>query len=516
MTATADPAVSDVFPLRLDAPERVAALRDLLTRSQYEGVQICRRLGLKTIYDFRARPGGHPPAEPADSLDVLVRLFMDAERVDRRVVRALLPVADIETLEAVGLLTANSAEPGMCRSTALLYPTGPLYVTSDRTPAPDEPSRLGDTVYSAISDSTRLFLAGLSFAPCENFLELCAGTGVAALRAARHAGHAWAADISARATHFARFNALLNAVDNFTAVRGDLFEAVPDQTFDRICAHPPYMPALEQACLYRDGGPDGEQLTRRIVAGLPRSLREGGRFYGYCLASDRRDAPLEQRLRQMLGEAGGEFDVAVVALTGYQPAEYYAGLLGSKDVTASQAEGHLAVLEQLGVRQLISCSIVIQRTRHPRRVFTVRRQSGDTTGHREIEWLVHRETTMLERGSTQWLLDARPTASPHAHLHVAHRLGENGWTATDCSLQIAAPFLLTAKCPAWAAEFVARCDGVKSVREHREALEESGMIPGQASGEVFLALVGALLAGGFIRLEGDEPLPVPDDPASPA
>jgi SAM-dependent methyltransferase len=359
---------------------------------------------------------------------------MDAERVDQGLVHTLLPAADIDTLEAVGLLTADAVEAGTYRSTALLYPTGSFYITSDRTPEPDEPSRPADIVFSAISESTRRFLAAVPFAPCENFLELCAGTGIAALGAARQAGHAWAADISARATHFAQFNGLLNEVDNFTAVRGDLFEAVPDQSFDRICAHPPYMPALEQECLYRDGGQDGEQITSRIVAGLPTYLREGGRFYCHCLASDRQNSPAEQRFRDMLGGAAREFDVVVVALQEYPPAEYYSHLLASKDVSAVRAEGHVAVLERLGVRQLIFCSIVIQRTRRPRAVFTVRRQSGEATGHREMDWLLRRETALLECGSAGWILAARPMAFPHAHLHVAHQLGENAWTHTECSL----------------------------------------------------------------------------------
>jgi SAM-dependent methyltransferase len=493
-----------VFQLRIETRERFAALRDLLTRAQYEGDHICRRLGIETIYDFYSLKD-RPTAPPSDPLDVLIRLFMAEEEVERGVVHALLPAADINTLEAFGLLTADGVEGGTYSSTALLYPTDSLYITSDRTPAPHEPIRPADIVYSAISESTRRFLAALPSAPCENFLELCAGTGIAALGAARQAGHAWAADISARATHFAQFNGLLNEVDNFTAVRGDLFEAVPDQTFDRICAHPPYMPALEQECLYQDGGPDGEQITRRILAGLPTHLREGGRFYCYCLTSDRKGSPAEDRLREMLGGAAGEFDVAVVALEGFRPAEYYSLLLSSKGVTAAAAEAHLAVLERLRARQLIFCWIIIQRTRRPRRVFTVRRKSGKATAHQEIDWLLRREKAVLERGSAEWLLDAKPIASPDARLHVAHQLGEHGWAPTERSLQTATPFLLTAKCPAWAAKFVADCDGTTTVRAHLEALRESGVIPDQTSEDVLLTSVGVLLAGGFIYVGGLEP-----------
>jgi methylase of polypeptide subunit release factors len=69
------------------------------------------------------------------------------------------------------------------------------------------------------------------------------GTGIAALVAAqKDAAHAWAFDITARATHFAEFNRRLNAIPNVTAAEGDLYAPAGGQTFDRIVAHPPYLP----------------------------------------------------------------------------------------------------------------------------------------------------------------------------------------------------------------------------------------------------------------------------------
>ncbi len=494
-----------MFPLRIVPPERFAALRGFLARSRYQEARVCDRLGIQTIYRFNSLRQAEPEGVPSDSLDVLIRLFMDGKKLDHGIVRTLLSADDIALLEGFGMLTADAAEGGTYGSTTLLYPTGSLYIASDRTPSPEDPSPPADLVYSAISESTRRFLAALPAAPCDNFLELCAGTGIAALRAAPLARQAWAADIGARATHFARFNGLLNGADNFTAVQGDLFEAVPDQTFDRICAHPPYMPALEQECLYQDGGSDGEQISRRIVAALPRYLREGGRFYCYCMASDRRDSPAEVRVRELLGDAAGEFDVAVVSLEGYRAEEYYSLLLASRAVAASAVEAHLAALQRLRVRQLVFCWIVIQRRHIPRPVFTVRRKSGETTAQDEIDWLLRRETAVVEGDSAEWLLEARPLPSPGARLHVAYGPGESGWAPTERSLQTDAPFRLAAKCPAWAAEFVVACDGKTTVRQHLAALEASGVIPERTSEEAFLASVSVLLAGGFIYVEGLKP-----------
>ncbi len=458
---------------------------------------VCRRLGLETIYRFRPIRDGRTAAEPSDSLDLLIRLFLYAEPVERTVLRALLPVADLDLLETFGLVTTDPADPGAYRSTSLLYPTGSLYVASDRSPEAGPPPE--DMVYSAISDSTRRFLTGVPWTPCESFLELCAGSGIAALGAARQAGHAWATDISARATHFARFNGLLNQLENFTAVRGDLFDAVAGRTFDRIAAHPPYMPALEQECLYQDGGRDGEQITHRIVAGLPAYLREGGRFYCYCMTSDRQDSTAEARLRESLGDAAGEFDVALVALDRLRPADYYSQLLSSSHVTVTEAEAHLSLLERLRVRQLLFCWVAIQRARRARRVFTVRRLSGKATAHEEIDWLLDRETAVAERESDEWLLDARPRPSAQAQLHVAHQLGPDGWTPTERSLKTEAPFLLSAKCPAWAAQFVTDCDGSVTVGEYLIEAEGQRGDPG-ADDRGSLSGLGRPAPGGRLHL----------------
>src|SRR5690606_29151931 len=126
-----------------------------------------------------------------------------------------------------------------------------------------------DFVFSAITSLTGTFLSQLPDAPCERCLELCAGTGTAALAAAKQAGHVWATDLTARSTRFAEFNARLNNLQNVTAVQGDLYEPVLGLTFDRIVAHPPYVPATETQMVYRDGGEDGEQVIRGILQGLP-------------------------------------------------------------------------------------------------------------------------------------------------------------------------------------------------------------------------------------------------------
>ena len=135
-------------------------------------------------------------------------------------------------------------------------------------------------------------------------LELCAGTGVAALRAARRgAAEAWATDIAPRCVEFARFNARLNDLaDRVRVVESDAWSALGGETFDLVVAHPPYVPALSHRFDFRDGGADGEQVARRIVEGLGaapasgRPVRDARRRSAIA-----RGAPIAARVREWLG-----------------------------------------------------------------------------------------------------------------------------------------------------------------------------------------------------------------------
>ncbi|MCX6630450.1 MAG: class I SAM-dependent methyltransferase [Candidatus Solibacter sp.] len=156
-----------------------------------------------------------------------------------------------------------------------------MYIASDRWSNPDGTAidTPTDAVYPAFIATTRLFLELLPKGTCDNFLDLCAGTGIAALVAAKNgARHACASDITERCSMFAEFNRRLNAIPNVSIATSDLYRNLDRQTFDCIVAHPPYVPTLSPKWIFYSGGEDGEQVTRGIVEGLPLHLRDGGTF----------------------------------------------------------------------------------------------------------------------------------------------------------------------------------------------------------------------------------------------
>jgi len=119
-------------------------------------------------------------------------------------------------------------------------------------------------------------------------LDLCTGSGAIAiaLSLGRPGLEVTATDVSEEALAVARDNATrLGAVVEFA--HGDLWAAVhAGVRFDLVVSNPPYVPSGELAglsrevrrepCIALDGGADGLDVLRRVVAGAPARLAPGG------------------------------------------------------------------------------------------------------------------------------------------------------------------------------------------------------------------------------------------------
>jgi len=139
--------------------------------------------------------------------------------------------------------------------------------------------------------------------PGERVLEVCCGAGLAAM-AARQAGcRVTASDISPRACR----NARLNRLD---AVRADLLPAFRGP-FDLVACNPPYLPCGEDdrqsgaVDPSLDGGRDGLDVTRRLLARAPTVLAPAGRLL--LVASSLQGLGQVERL---LADGGWGFEAA--------------------------------------------------------------------------------------------------------------------------------------------------------------------------------------------------------------
>ncbi|HEY4225075.1 MAG TPA: methyltransferase [Pseudolysinimonas sp.] len=159
-----------------------------------------------------------------------------------------------------------------------------------------------------------LTLSGLLIPdPVGTVLDLGTGCGIQALHASRWAGRVVATDISERAIGFGRLNAALNGIGNIEFRRGDLFEPVGSERFDRIVSNPPFVitprsqgvPEYE----YRDGGMIGDALVEAVVTGAREHLMPGG-------------------VAQLLGNWEYRAEPAGVGTDGLQRAAGWAGAAG--------------------------------------------------------------------------------------------------------------------------------------------------------------------------------------------
>jgi release factor glutamine methyltransferase len=125
-------------------------------------------------------------------------------------------------------------------------------------------------------------------------LDLCTGTGCIALSIAseREGTHVVATDLSPVAASIARRNCSKLGLDYAVDVyQCDLAAAVPAElmgTFSVLVSNPPYIPTAvlehdvpaevkdHEPRLALDGGPDGLNLFRRILALAPQALVPGG------------------------------------------------------------------------------------------------------------------------------------------------------------------------------------------------------------------------------------------------
>ncbi len=474
-----------------------AAMRSLLRQAGFTEEAVLRHLGIDG-------PAAFVPIENralASPMDLLVRLFMDQDPVPEEAIRSLLPGQALETMEALGLTARFPAREGYCYATVALHPVGALYIAADRRSMPDNsPFTPPPDVVYPVSEQTLRFLESLPLLPCGRLLDLGTGSGVAALQAAAgYAAHAWAVDIAARCTVFAEFNRRLNGLENVTVARGDLYEAVAGERFDRIVAHPPYVPVADATFVFRDGGEDGEQVLRRIIEGLPRHLAPGGRFYGFAMASDREGEPLEQRIRSWLGEASGEFDVLLAASATMTPDKL-------KSPHGGEHRHWERVVETRRVQYFFYGSMLLERHGAPRGAYTIRTHRGPRSGWRETEWLRQWMAAASEDGFEQKLLALRPRLSPRLELRSVHRVCGGRLTPGECTLSTDYPFTAECICQPWIAEAVAGCDGQATVAERYSMCMRRGFLRDDYAATDFARMLSAMIAGGFLELE-EYPLP---------
>jgi len=358
-------------------PATTAVLRDVFARVSYDADSVrdlVRVDGLEKVPGLavlRLRPEGDEP------LGRLVRLFLGGEDMDAGAAAAALAPAPLDDLIEAGLV--EPAGDSAVRASVRLDPIRGLVVAADhRRPGPSP----GDhVVYPGPASET---LAALTVREgVGSALDLCCGSGIQALLAARHSDRVVATDLSDRALRLARLSADLSDVRNVEWRSGDLFEPVGDERFELIVANPPFVISPSSALTYRDGGRSGDELSREVVAGCAERLEQGG--FGHVLCSWVRapgahysDAPW-----RWLADAG--CDVVVLHIDTETPVGYAMrwnmGEASSVDEAVEGTRRWQDYYAELGIESLATGVVVFRRRQGPNWLYADELvTSGDDAG----------------------------------------------------------------------------------------------------------------------------------------
>ena len=238
---------------------------------------------------------------------------------------------------------------------------------------------------------------------------------------------------------------------------------------------------------------------RGLVQGLPKHLRPGGRYYSLTLGSDR-ERPFEQRVRQWLGHAHIEFDVAFITRRTRSPEDYTSEVVLRRGGTMDDLRTWRAALKQIGVRQFAFGFLAIQRRAEQRPAFTIRRHAGPATSAAEHARLLAWETS-LARDGAEPILKARPRTNPQARLRTEFRLTNEGWRPDTYEVAIEHPFAAELTAQAWAAHLLASADGTVTASELLEKLKAAGSVNPDTPPLEYAKFLALLVSGGFLELE---------------
>lgn len=339
-------------------------LADRLRELGYTEQGASRAMG---VFDHSVRDWSAWPAHirhcrrlsDAEPCAFLTGFFLVEELVEESALQALL---GDEAVALMRVLRWTRKEDGRLRFNFFLYPLlDSFFLTDGQGSNPNH----ADQVYHLGGDSH--LLARLAPRPrAEAALDHCTGSGVHAVFAAGHAGSSTGLDINPRALDFSRLNARWNGRRNASFLLSDCYEKV-DGRFDLITANPPFVPTPERLSLCRGGGTTGEEVTERIIRGLPSFLSQDGIFSMVTNVPVFRGQTFFDRCQSWLGGPDG-WAIVVLSNHTWTPAGYIMSHQSPGPDYARHFETWLQAYESVGLEAMLNSQVYLFRSSHPWRV----------------------------------------------------------------------------------------------------------------------------------------------------
>jgi SAM-dependent methyltransferase len=490
------------LPLRAGTVDEFAQVRSAFQTAGFDEQTVLSALKLKDMSDIGAVDWEKVDfSNVSRQFELFARLFLAL----RQIRRSELEEFSAETVAALfSLNLLSTGDNGECYASVLLYPVKGFWIASDRFVNPDG-SRFAppDAVFPAIYEGTLRFLSLFPASPAEEALDLCGGTGIGAFVLSRYHKRTISSDITERATHFADFNRQLNDLENVEIVCGDLFAPVKDRTFDRIVAHPPYVPSLTDATIWRDGGTTGERLVRRIIEELPRYLRPGGIFCLLSLGVDTRNGSFEERARGWLKEGGAEFDIIFAFTEERTPREILRDLAEIEGGIQPEERRRLReVFEEAGIVRMPKGLLVMRRhgPADNHQAWTVRARLSDVTVGSDLERTFADRPRFLDSSFVRALVKSRPALAPRLEVKVTHVVYKGELVPAQFIFETDKPFSFSVRVDGWMVPLIARFDGKLTPEEVYNTARANAEMPDDFGLDDFNTLVARMIERGFLTV----------------
>ena len=355
---------------------------------------------------LRLRPSG------GERLGLLVRLFIAAESLDPVAVATAVAPLRLEELAAAGIIERG---PDGVRALCRLDPVDDLIVASD----PHLPGhRLSPDHVIMAGPASRTLAAVTLRPPRSTALDLCCGSGVQALLAARHCEHVVGTDVNPRALRLAALSASLSGVQTVEWRLGDLFEPVLDEQFEFAIANPPFVISPTHEFTFRDGGRSGDELSRLVLTGLLDRLSEGGLGHVLCSWVGRDGEHWSDQPRRWLERSG--CDAVIFKLDSESPATHAISWTSLAALSAGEAVARAAdwvdYYRDLGVAQIVTGVVIARRRGGENWVVAEELVAAGSNGGDHVARIFTGNDTLAALPDDQALLGMAFELPPHVHL----------------------------------------------------------------------------------------------------
>ena len=332
-------------------------------------------------------------------------------------------------------------------------------------------------------------------------LDLCCGSGIQALLAARHCKQVVGTDLNPRALRLAVLSAALSGVENVEWRLGDLLEPVASERFDLVVSNPPFVVSPANEFMYRDAGRRGDDLSHGVLAGMMGVLSDGGLGHLLCSWVSREGEHWADAPRRWLEGSG--CDALILRLSGETPETYAISWTSSESSSADEAVDRasewIGYYRDLQIAEITTGAIVVRRRRGPNWVAAEELVSAGTGGGRQVERMFAGNDALAGRDGERELLRMTLQLPTEVRLVERSRGGvvERARLTADGGLHL--PGRLT---PPEIAALVRRLDGRRTLGE---AAVEAGLRPTEL--EAALPCLADLVRRGYLegRLSSTQP-----------